>query len=253
MSFSRTPSGILFPVLLICLIGLLLLAAGCVRDSGSPVQAGTPSLVATATSPLPVTPSAVTSGETGVNVTINSVLRTDLIHGAHPLDGSVFIVVDLTIENHRNVNYSLTPSKVKLNGHQSHNDEMKDRLETPISWGPVRSGGRTRGEVVFTPWDVAQELELIIYDNDGTVLLKKELNEGPLTGYDTSKSEKLRTLMQNTNFTDVIQQLDTPFLAAQYTNEKFTYFDDRSCKGYTPQEFFIAKKGDCSDFAGFFA
>jgi hypothetical protein len=253
MSYSSTPSGILFPVLLLCLTGLSLLAAGCIQDSRVPVQVGTPSPVATATSAVPATPAPVTSGGTDVNVTINSILRTDLIHGAHPLDGNVFIVVDVTIENHRADTYTFTPSMINLNNGPPLNDKMNDQLETPVSWGPVQSGGTTHGEIVFGAWEKAQELTLVIYDTDGTELFRKELNEGALIGYDTSKSEKLRILMQNTNFIDVIRQLDTPLLAAQYTNEKFTFFDDRSCKGYTPQEFFSAGKGDCSDFAGFFA
>jgi len=237
--------------LIVLMLLISLLVSGCVQESRGMAGTVQPSVNHTVSSTG--VPSLTTLAPEGVNVTINSVLRTNLIHGAHPVDRSVFIVVDLTIQNHRKESYPLTPSKVKLNGHQSHNVGMEERLETPISWGPVQSGGARRGEIVFTPWDVAQELELIIYDIDGTVLFKKELNEGPLTGYDTSKSEKLKALMKNTNFTDVIQQLDTPLLAAQYTNERFTYSEISMTLGYSPEKFFIERKGDCCEFSWFLA
>jgi hypothetical protein len=257
MSSSDLPDVAVFSLFVTVLVGLSLFLAGCVQNS--PVLAqGNPSPVPGTTLP-PITTKIELSTDpqtelnrTPVNITINSVLRTDMIHGSRPGDNNVFIVLDLTIENHQRSDYPFTQSKIKLNLNYP-NNQTGSLLDTPVSWGLVRPGESRRGEVVFVEWKERQELRIVITDTNGEVLFTKYLNEGALTGYATSKSEKLRALMKNTNFTDVIRQLDTPLLAAQYTNEKFKFSDDGSCKGYTPQEFFVAKQGDCSDFSGFFA
>ncbi|KQC14517.1 MAG: hypothetical protein APR63_14075 [Desulfuromonas sp. SDB] len=248
---------VVFSLFTTVLIGLSLFLAGCVQNSPLPAQ-DTPSPVPETTL-LPITThiDLSTNPQTGlnrttVNITIESVLRSKWIHGARLKDSIVFIVVNLTIENHNKSDYEFSPSRIKLNG-GSPDTRTPPPLDTPVSWGTVHSGETLRGEVVFRVPKVTQILVLNITGTQGEMLFSKELNEGPLIGYDTSKSEKLRALMLNTNFTDVIRQLDTPLLAAQYTSEKFKFFDDNSCKGYTPQEFFVAKQGDCSDFSGFFA
>ncbi len=246
-------SVIVLPVIVLVLLGSVLLAAGCTDAPRQTPQSTPPLVPGTVPVLTTIAQSPVISNATDVNVTLNSIIRTNLIHGAHPLDNTVFIVVDITLENHRLENYSFTPSMIKLNKHAPHNEKMVGRLENPVSFGPVPPGGTVQGEVIFGVWEVAQELTLELHDADGSVLFSKRINEGPLTGYSTAKSEKLQDLMKNTDFSDVVRQLDTPLLAAQYINERFTYYDHHDGRGYPPEEFFVTRKGDCCEFSWFFA
>ena len=243
-----SPAVVLPPLVLFVLICFFFLAAGCIQNSRG--QVNITSSPITSSTPFITTTSPVVTGGTDVNITLNSITRTDLIHGSHPLGGIVYIVVNMTLENHRPENYSFTPSMIKLNKHPP---QMINRLDDPISFDPIPPGGRTQGEVLFGVWEVVQELTLELYDVNGTVLFSRRINDGPLTGYATSKSEKLQALMKNTDFNDVINQLDTPLLAAQYTNERFTYYDERFSYGYPPAAFFVTGKGDCCEFSWFFA
>ena len=254
MALSRAPAGGVPFLVLVVLIGLCALAAGCIRDAGGAEQA-TPSPVSI-TTPVPGTTEAGLSpnlhNQTGVNITLDSVIRSDRIHGARLNDINVFIIVNLTIANQGTGDYELLPSRILLNGDPP-DTQTTLLLDTPVSWGTVPPGEALRGEVVFRVQEVTQKLVLNITGTKGELLLTKELNEGPLIGYATAKSETLRALMQNTDFDDVISRLDTPLLAAKYTNERFTYFNEPYSWHYRPEKFFVTRKGDCCEFSWFFA
>ena len=53
------------------------------------------------------------------------------------------------------------------------------------------------------------------------------------------------------DFAAVIERLDTPEKAAEYTSSRFTFTYHDGCISYTPEEFFSLGTGDCKDFATF--
>lgn len=259
MLFSYYSNRISHSAIILFLICLFLYSAGCVQDSHVSTNVTPSSIGNNRTALIPQTTNPEISfvptvyGRSDVNITINSVIRTNNVNGAHPLEGNVFIIVDMTIENRGSSNYSFDTNSITIVPSKPITQTMYNKLDNPFYWGPILPNEKKRGEVVFGVREVTQELILNIFDAQRTIIFKKVLNEGPLTLYSASQSEKLSDLYKNTDFNDVVNKLDTPLLAAEYTNDKFTFYDDKSCLGYTPEEFFEAGKGDCSDFAGFFA
>jgi hypothetical protein len=58
-------------------------------------------------------------------------------------------------------------------------------------------------------------------------------------------------LLDSKNFSYVVENLDTPVKAAQYTQNKFIFESHGKCTSYSPEEFFKEIKGDCKDYATF--
>lgn len=250
---------ILSSAIILFLICLFLCSAGCVQDSHVSTKVTPSSVGDNSTALATQTPdqelSVVPTGSAGsdVGITLNSVIRTKNINGARPLEENVYIITDLTIENRGNANFSFETNSIIIGPRRPITEKLYDKLDNPFYWGTIQPNEIRRGEVVFGVREDARNLILNVFNARGTTIYTKELDEGPLTLYSALRTEYLRNLYKNTDFDDVIDKLYSPQLAAEYTNEKFRFYDDNSCHGYTPEQFFKAGKGDCSDFAGFFA
>ena len=57
--------------------------------------------------------------------------------------------------------------------------------------------------------------------------------------------------LSSRNFSYIVENLDTPVKAAQYTQKKFIFETHGKCTSYSPEEFFMVTRGDCKDYATF--
>jgi hypothetical protein len=60
-------------------------------------------------------------------------------------------------------------------------------------------------------------------------------------------------ILSSKNFSYIVETLDTPVKAAQYTQKKFIFETHGTCTAYPPEKFFRVMKGDCKDYATFFS
>jgi len=172
------------------------------------------------------------------------------IHGIGPLPGNIYVVINMTIENLAdNGAYSFNEKTIRITGGGPITQKMYTSLTNPMYWGPVPPGDERTGEVVFGVKESTQSFALTFLDTSGKDILTQEIGTIPVVDHYPSQLDP--ALLASENFSYVVENLDTPAKAAQYTQEKFIFEDHGKCTSYTPEEFLKVKKGDCKDYATF--
>jgi hypothetical protein len=185
-----------------------------------------------------------------LNVIIHSAQKTTEIQDTHPLPGNIFVVISMTIENLAETEpFPANENTVDITGGGPMTQKIYDRVAHPFYWGSIPPKSSKTGEIVFGVKESTNEFTLILLDEKGKILLRKPIGTIPTGPYLPSLGDT--ALLSATNFSSVIESLDTPEKAAEYADAKFTFTYHDGCISYPPEEFFRAGQGDCKDYATF--
>jgi len=185
-----------------------------------------------------------------LNVIIHSAQKTTKIQDTHPLPGNIYVVINMTIENLADTEpFVANENTVDITGGGPMTQKIYDRVANPFYWGSIPPKTSRTGEIVFGVKDSTNQFTLTLLDEKKQVLLTKPIgtiSTGPYIPYLDDPG-----LLSATNFSSVIETLDTPEKAAEYADAKFTFIYHDGCISYPPEEFFHLEKGDCKDYATF--
>jgi hypothetical protein len=93
------------------------------------------------------------------------------------------------------------------------------------------------------------QFTVTLLDERGNIILTKPVGTIPPGPYLPALENP--AILTRTKYSSVVESLDTPVKATQYSDAHFTFtFHDR-CTSYPPEEFFRLGKGDCKDYATF--
>jgi hypothetical protein len=237
-----------------------LVLAGCVTQGGdAPVIPGAAETI-TATPPGSVTPAepVAIAGET-LNMTIHSAQKFRMSEGNAPANNMVWVVVDISIEN-RGIpgGFLLNRDAITLvdqdSGQRYSPKPRTLHLVDEWTYGSIGLNTSKRGELLFATPVSPDRYTLVIHDASGNTLSQAAVQTTWNREYAHIASETTQELADSSNFTAVVDQLDTPEKALQYMRDTFIFATHYpGLRSYPPEEFFRIKKGDCKDYATFFS
>jgi len=187
-----------------------------------------------------------------INVTINSAFKTMEIRGETPYSGQIFVVTNMTVENKGYKNYSFNENAVNITGGSPLTHKLYSKLNNPLYWSSILPQEKKTGEVVFGVNKSMQILTITFRYNMRKDSFTQEIGNIPVVK-DYSSSLFPPGVFESQNFTYVVENLNTPIKAAEYTKEKFRFHDRGTCYGQTPNQFFMEGAGDCLSYANFFS
>ena len=158
----------------------------------------------------------------------------------------------MTIENKGEKDFSFNEYTVSITGGGPLTQKLYAQLTNPLYWGSILPHNKATGEVVFAVNKSIQVFTLTFRNHTGKYYFTQEIGNIPIVK-DYSASLFQPGLLESQNFSYVVENLDTPMKAAEYTKEKFGFHDRGTCIGQTPTAFFIEGKGDCLSYANFFS
>ncbi|MCU0629481.1 MAG: hypothetical protein MUE45_08440 [Methanoregulaceae archaeon] len=172
------------------------------------------------------------------------------IRDTNPISGNVFIVINATIENlDETAPYVANETTVDITGGGPITQKVYGRLSHPFYWGSIPPKSSKTGEIVFGVKATTEQFTITLRDEQGNTLLTKPIGAISTGPYIPSLDDP--QLLSATNFSSVIEELDTPEKAAEYADAKFTFTYHDGCISYPPEEFFRLERGDCKDYATF--
>lgn len=193
-------------------------------------------------------PSGIQSNQS-LNITVHSAIKTNKIKDRVPMEGNIFVVINLTVENLAGKeSYTANETTVKISGGGPITQKMYDKVSNPFYWGSISPQDKKSGEMVFGVKASTAEFTLTFIDEKGDALFTQSIGSVPAGHYNPSIEPGL---LGNSNFSCVVDNLDTPEKAAQYADAKFAFVYHDGCKSYAPEEMFRRGTGDCKDFATF--
>jgi hypothetical protein len=212
-------------------------------------------------------------------LTINSIQKASKIKGSKTTgngtmagQGHVFVILDVTIKNNEIPEGFVFTQKstslknlddnyyvgISLNELPEVREELDNAIIPPVTIGQNEA---ITGKIIFGTTN-GNSYGMNLVDSNKAELAKKLItfagNVGKVSVPENAESEKsaqraVSALLTSDNFTYIIENLDTPAKAAQYAEQKFSFFDRKTCVGQTANEFFTAGKGDCLSYANFFS
>lgn len=243
-------------------------------------DSATPEIPLRTTDNAPATFSAGDIASQGpVSLTINSIQKASKIKGSKTTgngtmagQGHVFVILDVTIKNNEIPEGFVFTQKstslknlddnyyvgISLNELPEVREELDNAIIPPVTIGQNEA---ITGKIIFGTTN-GNSYGMNLVDSNKAELAKKLItfagNVGKVSVPENAESEKsaqraVSALLTSDNFTYIIENLDTPAKAAQYAEEKFSFFDRKTCVGQTANEFFTAGKGDCLSYANFFS
>ena len=116
------------------------------------------------------------TGATGpINVTVNSAYTTTDIQGSRPYAGKMFVVVNMTIGNLGETNYTFSEQGVSITGGGPLTQKLYTVLRNPFVWGEIPAHEAKTGEVVFSVVNSTQQFNVTFLDENRHVILTKDL------------------------------------------------------------------------------
>jgi len=185
-----------------------------------------------------------------LKVVIHSAQKTMKIQDTIPLSGNIYVVINMTIENLADSeSFVANENTIDITGGGPMTQKIYDRLENPFFWGSIPPGSSKTGVIVFGVKESTNEFTLTLLDEKKHVILTMPI--GIISSGPYMPSIGNADLLTATNFSYVIESLDTPQKAVEYTDAKFIFTYHDGCISYPPEEFFRNGKGDCKDYATF--
>jgi len=189
-----------------------------------------------------------------INVTVHSAIKTTAAGRSIPKPGNIFIIINMTMENPADNEFPINERTVRITGGGPLSQKISDVLENPLAWNPIPPHATRTGEIIFGVKGSTSDFTLEFLDGTGNIVLQQEIGEIPASDYPQPllPSDGLPAgLISNRNFSYVVENLDTPLKAAQYTQKKFIFESHGKCTSYSPEEFFTVARGDCKEYATF--
>jgi len=174
------------------------------------------------------------------------------IRGETPYSGQIFVVTNMTVENKGYKNYSFNENAVNITGGSPLTHKLYSKLNNPLYWSSILPQEKKTGEVVFGVNKSMQILTITFRYNMRKDSFTQEIGNIPVVK-DYSSSLFPSGVFESQNFTYIVENLETPIKAAEYTKEKFRFHNRGTCYGQTPNQFFMEGAGDCLSYANFFS
>jgi hypothetical protein len=185
-----------------------------------------------------------------LKVIIHSVQKTTKIQDTNPLPGNIYVVINMTIENLADSEpFVANENTIDITGGGPMTQKIYDRVANPFYWGSIPPGSSKTGEIVFGVKESTNQFTLTLLDEKKHVIVTIPI--GTISTGPYLPSIGNTDLLSATNFSSVIESLDTPQKAAEYADARFIFTYHDGCMSYPPEEFFRIGKGDCKDYATF--
>jgi hypothetical protein len=151
------------------------------------LQPPNPTVVTTGTSPKSTTAPTVLitttpTPPTGVSVTINSAAKKTTLGGFNPTNGSVFLVLDVTLQNNDIYNdFAYTPASFQIiadnkgsSWHTPSTAKFSSGLNNQLTSGTIPFKSKISGQIVFGVSDTSNVYKFSVIDSSGTAITKIE-------------------------------------------------------------------------------
>ncbi len=185
-----------------------------------------------------------------LKVVIHSAQKTMKIQDTNPLPGNIFVVINMTIENLAgSESFVANENTIDITGGGPMTQKIYDRLANPFFWGSIPPKSSKTGVIVFGVKESTNQFTLTFLDEKKQVMLTVPIGTISTGPYIPSIGNA--DLLSATNFSAVIESLDTPQKATEYADARFIFTYHDGCISYPPEEFFRNGKGDCKDYATF--
>jgi hypothetical protein len=259
MGFS-IKKGTLATVTALTIAVAFLVLAGCVtQGNDNAVIPGANSTPTTNPSGLVTPAEPVPPAGQELNLSIHSAQKFRMSEGTAPANNKVWVVIDLSIENRGFPGaFLFTRDAVTLVDQESGQRYLPEphtlHLMDEWAYTPIAFNTSKRGEFLFATQVSPDRYVLAIHDPTGNTLSEAPVQTTWNREYAHIASETTQELADSSNFTAVVDQLDTPEKALQYMRDTFIFsVHYPGLRSYPPEEFFRVKKGDCKDYATFFS
>jgi hypothetical protein len=123
-----------------------------------------------------------------IDVTIHSSYKTTEIRDVQAKPGTVFVVVNMTIENRGGTDHIFNEKSVSITDGAPVEEKLYTRLTDRRYWGPIPPNEKRTGEIIFATQESTQDLTLRFFYQKGQNSFTQELGKVPLSG---SSSETL--------------------------------------------------------------
>jgi hypothetical protein len=150
--------------------------SGCVQNS----------IPLNSTTPNSTTQNPTTQDNSPITVTINSAHKTTEINGVTPKPGTVFVIVNLTIENRGDKDYTFNEKAVSMSAGTTVDENLYTKITGHKYWGAIPSHEKRTGEIIFGTGNSTQNYTLTFFYHNHQDSFTQELGTIP-TG-DSSSS-----------------------------------------------------------------
>ena len=136
-------------------------------------------------------PNSAIPDNSPITVTLNSAYKTAEINGITPKPGTVFVVVDLTIENRGDKDYTFNENAVSISKGTTVDENLYTKITGHKYWGAIPSHEKRTGEVIFGTGNSTQDYTLTFFYHNHRDSFTQELGTIPMrdssSSADTSK------------------------------------------------------------------
>lgn len=115
-----------------------------------------------------------------IKVTINSAYKTTEIRGVPSKPGTFFVVVNMTIENRGDKDYTFNDKTVNITNGKPIEELLYTRLTDRGYWGKIPPNEKRTGVVIFGVKDSAQDFTLKFIYNNGQESVTQNLGNVPV-------------------------------------------------------------------------
>jgi hypothetical protein len=116
-----------------------------------------------------------------IEVTIHSAKKTSQIGDVNAKEGSFFIVLNMTIENHGANDYTFNEKAVSITGGGPVEEKMYTRLTGQRYWGTIPPNEKRTGDVIFGVQSSTENFTLRFFYHKGQSNFTKELGIIPMS------------------------------------------------------------------------
>jgi len=130
---------------------------------------------------LSFSPGCVQSGNASpLNVTIHSAYKTTELAGQIPKPGTVFVVVNMTVENRGDKTYRFDNTSAIITNGRMVNERMFARITRHGYWGPIPPHAKRTGDIIFGASKDTEDFTLTFLYNDGQDSFDQQIGSIPM-------------------------------------------------------------------------
>jgi hypothetical protein len=182
---QKIPSKIKICILFASLLLLIAFFSGCTQNSATsnvtPITVTTQSVSRTI-APIPEDIHSATSNGAPITVTAYSAGKATEINGVTAQSGSVFVIVNMTIDNHGKNDYTFNENSVSITNGTPVEENQYARFTGHGYWGTIPPDEQRNGDVIFEVTDSTQDVTLRFFYHHKQESFPLDLGTVPMTG-----------------------------------------------------------------------
>lgn len=137
-----------------------------------------------------------------LDITIHSAYKTTEIGGQASRPGTLFIIVNMTVENRGDKTYRFDNESAVITNGKMLNPPMFTKITHHGYWGPIPSRAKRTGEVIFGASEDTQDFTITFLYNNGKDCFDKEI--GSIPTHPTSDSQNTEDNTMNSGNTRLL-------------------------------------------------